>query len=118
MNVSMPRPEVRVESVSPDEYRIRIVNRAGMSDNDLSDFLLTVYRKVNPAVPLETAPPNVKASRVFGDLYREGPVLFNVATVDPQTGAPSEKVGGLKVSSKRLPATLDELRSLGFSVLE
>jgi hypothetical protein len=79
---------------------------------------MSVYEKVNPAAALSTLPPSAKATPSFGDLYQEGPVLFKVAAVDAQTGESSERVAGLKVTSKHLAATLEQLRSLGFTVLQ
>ena len=118
MGISMPRPEVRVESDAPDQYRIRLVNRAGFGEDELVGLLMSVYEKVNPAAALSNIPAGAKATPSFGALYGEGPVLFKVATIDERTGESSERVAGLKVSSKHLGATLDHLRLLGFAVLQ
>jgi hypothetical protein len=112
----MPGPEVRVESDTPENYRVRLVSRGGLGEDELVGLFMSVYEKVNPAASLSNLPPSAKATPSFGDLYQEGPVLFKVAAVDAQTGASSEKVAGLKVSSKHLDATLQELRALGFTV--
>jgi hypothetical protein len=117
MNTSTSRPEVRVESDTADHYRVRLVSRGGFSEDELVGLFMSVYEHVNPAAPLSNLPPSAKATASFGSLYEEGPVLFNVAAVDAQTGRSSERVAGLKVSAKHLEATLQQLRSLGFTVL-
>ena len=116
MSTNAAKPSVRVESISAEECRIRIVDRAGIDDDTLRELLLSVYRNVNPAAPLDRSPEAVLTSEYFKALYAEGPRLFSVAAAT-QTGATSEHVGGLLVSRARLQATLEQLRQLGFSDL-
>ena len=119
MHTSKPGPEVRVERESAEQYRIRLVNRAGRGENELEALLMSVYEKVNPAAAiLATLTPSARDTPEFKALYEEGPALFSAATADAQSGKSSERVAGLKVSDKHLAATIAQLKALGFVVVE
>lgn len=119
MNTSKPGPEVRVERDGAEQYRIRLVNRAGLGEKELEALLMSVYEKVNPAsAMLPKLPPSARATPDFAALYQEGPVLFKSATVNAQSGESSERVAGLKVSDKQLAATIEQLEASGFVVVE
>ncbi|HMN44122.1 MAG TPA: hypothetical protein PKE27_06110 [Povalibacter sp.] len=102
--------KVEAPAGGDSRYTLRLVERDGQTDAAIEALLLGIHERVNPAVGHDPA------GAVFAALFKDGPVLFNVATVDERTQRTGERLAGLKVSADRLPATLAVLKELGFAI--